>query len=300
MGAFACLPGGPHKEEMKSFTKRNILIYFRDIRAVLLSLLGVLIVVALYALFLADNLVQSFAQMEDAGLMVTSWLVAGLCAITPVSTSLGAMGALIADRVAGIDRDFLSSPIKRYKLVLGYLVNGLTAGLMLSFVILCLGGVWLWAAGAAWPGIGSIAAIAGVQLLAVLAGGSISFFLVTFFHTNAAFMAVSTVMGTFLGFLTGIYLPLGYLPEAMQWVVKVFPTSHAALLLRYLFLQGPGAASFAGVPEEVTREVWSFLGVRFVYNNNEFPLWGSVLILLATAAGFIGLSVLNYVRSSKR
>jgi multidrug/hemolysin transport system permease protein len=281
---------------MTAFAKRNILVYFRDIRAMLYSLLGVFIVMGLYALFLRDNLADSFSALPDAKLAVNCWLIAGLCAVTPVTTALGGFGILITDRDTGIERDFLASPVRRLKLVGGYLMASLAVAVLLSFVMQILGGVWLWASGAALPSLQTVFAIISVQLVAVLAGGSMVFFLVTFFSTNNAFIAISTITGTLLGFLTGMYLPLGALPNAIQWVVKIFPITHAASLLRWLFLQGVGAGSFSGIPQIYIDEVYEFLGVRLVYNGYLFPLWGSALVLLGTALLFFALSVFNYSR----
>lgn len=285
---------------MISFAKRNIFIYFRDVRAMLYSLLGVFIVMGLYMVFLRDNLADSFTMLENAKLTVNCWLVAGLCAITPVTTALGGFGALITDRDVGIDRDFLASPVRQYKLVGGYFLAGLSAAALLSVAMQLLGGIWLWASGAVLPTLGRVFAILGVQLLAVLAGGSMIFFLTTFFSTNNSFVAISTITGTLLGFLTGMYLPIGSLPNAIQWVVRVFPITHAAVLLRWLFLTGPGANAFGDIPAMYVDEVYEILGVRLSYGDNLFPLWGSVLVLAGTALLFFALSVLSFSRHKRR
>ena len=47
--------------------------------------------------------------------------------------------------------------------------------------------------------------------------------------------------------MTGIYLPVGMLPAAMQTVVKLFPVSHAALLMRRVMMEAPMETVFAGV-----------------------------------------------------
>lgn len=285
---------------MKNFAKRNILIYFRDIRAILFSLLGVFIVVALYALVLAKNLAESFAQFTNPNLLVAAWLMGGLCSIAPVSTALGAMGALVTDRANGANRDFLITPVAYYKLVGGYLAGGLLACTLLSLAVFGFGGLWLWGAGAQLPGPLWFLAIAGTLLLNNLAGGCMVFFIVTLLRTNAALSAVSTIVGTLLGFLTGIYLPIGMLPAAMQWVVRIFPVSHGAVLLRYLLLQGPAAGAWAGLPQQPVAEAWELLGVRFSFGGTLFPLWGSAGVLAFCALLFFSLSLISFRLGSRR
>ncbi len=46
--------------DILALTKRNCLCYFRDKASVFFSLLGVLIVILLYLIFLTDMLVDSF------------------------------------------------------------------------------------------------------------------------------------------------------------------------------------------------------------------------------------------------
>ena len=90
--------------------------------------------------------------------------------------------------------------------------------------------------------------VLGVLLISVMASSSMTFFLVSFFTNNNAFGTACTVIGTMIGFLTGVYLPIGTLPSAMQWVIKLFPVSHSAALLRQVFLEAPIQQSFPGAP----------------------------------------------------
>lgn len=276
---------------MKAFASRNIKVYFRDRAAVLYSLLGVLIVVGLYTVFLGDNLTSGLGSLQNGKLLVNGWLVAGICAITPVTTSMGALGSLVDDRSRKVSKDFMASPVRRYQLVLGYLAGGIVAATMMSLVVLVLGGGYLAASGMALPAPLTLLAIAGVQLLGILSGASMTFLLVSFFQTASVYSAASTVVGTVIGFLTGIYLPVGLLPEGVQWAVRIFPTTHVAALMRYLLLNGSSDKFFAGMPPQVQTEVWNELGVRIAIGDTLVPLWGSVVYVLAFIAIFFGLSV---------
>ena len=72
--------------------------------------------------------------------------------------------------------------------------------------------VFLFATGEALLPFNKMLEVAGVIiLLAVLASASMVLLLVSFFKTSNAFAAASTVIGTLLGFLAGIYIPIGSL-----------------------------------------------------------------------------------------
>ena len=55
--------------------------------------------------------------------------------------------------------------------------------------------------------------------------------IVSWFKSIHAFSTASSIVGTFIGFLTGIYIPFRSLPEAVQLVIKIFPPSHTAVLI---------------------------------------------------------------------
>jgi multidrug/hemolysin transport system permease protein len=77
---------------------------------------------------------------------------------------------------------------------------------------------------------GTVFKVLGLILLSTFTNTSIVLFITSFFKSNNAFATASTIIGTLIGFLTGIYLPIGQLPDVVQWVVKVFPVSHSAVL----------------------------------------------------------------------
>ena len=97
---------------MRAFVKRNLLLFFRDRAAVFFSLLGVLVIIGLYLLFLGDAMKSDFRRFEGAGPLVDNWIMAGVIAVTPITTAMGALGNMIDDQRHKISKDFLSSPIR--------------------------------------------------------------------------------------------------------------------------------------------------------------------------------------------
>lgn len=284
---------------MITFAIRNIRLYFRDRSAVFFSFLSVLITLGIYILFLGENLAASLSTFQQATLFVNTWLLAGICTIAPVTTSMAAMGTLVDDRANSISKDFLAAPIQRTHLAGGYLLGGATASFIMSFATLLLGWGWLVSQGLPVPSASTLLLIVGILLLSTLSASCLSFFFISFFHTSSSFSAASTVLGTLIGFLAGIYLPISSLPTAVQSIIKVFPPSHAAVLLRYTFLQGLAPTMFAGFPDAVQQEVWRELGVRFYLGDTLFPLWGSAVFLAVSGVVFFLLSMYPYAKKTK-
>jgi len=120
-------------------------------------------------------------------------------------------------------------------------------------------------------------------LLATITNTSMVYFIVSFFESHSAFNTASTIIGTLIGFLTGIYLPIGALPESVHTIIKVFPVSHAASLFRQVLMEEPLQTTFKGIPAAYLNEFKEYMGVTFRFGDYEVTPWVSIIILAVTA-----------------
>lgn len=285
---------------MNLFIGRNLKLFFRDKSAVFFSLLAVFIIIGLYAVFLGDAWIpRDMQDLPDTQFLMNSWLVSGLLAVASITTTMGAFEVMISDKVKKIDCDFYASPVKKSRLTAGYLGSALAIGVIMSFVTFAVVEAYIVLRGGRLAGPEAMLKTAGLILLATMANTSLVCFTASFFKSQQAFGTASTVIGTLIGFLTGIYLPVGNLPASVQTVIKVFPISHSAVLFRQVLMEEPLATTFAGVPDTYVTAFKEYMGVTYSFGGNTLPASVSILILLATAAVFFGLSVVNFSRSQK-
>lgn len=282
-----------------TFINRNLKVFFRDRAAVFFSLLAVFIVIGLYALFLGDIWVGGLGDLAKPRQLMNSWLISGLLAVTSVTTTLGAFGILVDDRVKKIDKDFYAAPVKRSALTAGYLLSVFFIGVIMSLVTLVLSELYFVLNGGALLGIADTAKVLGLILLSCLSNTALMCFIVSFFKSQNAFATASTIIGTLIGFLAGVYLPIGELPQAVRTVVKLFPPSHAAVLFRQVIMAGPLDTSFAGIPAQYLDAFNQEMGVTFQFGDFAVTPWMSVAFLLAVAAIFYGLSLMNMARRNR-
>jgi multidrug/hemolysin transport system permease protein len=137
-------------------------------------------------------------------------------------------------------------------------------------------------------------------LLGDFVNTSIVFLLVTLFKSENAFSTASTIIGTVIGFLTGIYLPIGNLPTAMQWVVKLFPVSHATSLFRSVMMEESIKTGFAGIPAEYLTEFKEMMGVYYKFGDYKVSNTVSIIILVVTGIIFYLLAVLSMSRKTDK
>lgn len=280
---------------MITFAMRNLKIFFRDRAAVFFSLLAVFIIIGMYALFLGDVWTNNFAEagLVETRTLMDSWIMAGLLAVTSVTTTMGAFGIMIEDRAHKITRDFIASPMTNQTRVGGYIISAVVIGLFMSLVTLVLVEIYLIINGGALMSLVTLLKVLGLIIITTISNAAMVLFFVSFFRSNTAFSTASTIVGTLIGFLAGIYLPIGNLPETVQFVVKIFPVSHAASLFRQVIMADPIATTFAGAPVEAISEFETFMGVTIAFGDFTIQPWMSIIVLLITAITFASLSIWN-------
>jgi multidrug/hemolysin transport system permease protein len=270
-----------------NLVRRNIRLYFRDKATVFFSMLGVFVIIGLYIIFLG-NMVAGSGSIAGASsrFFTDSWIMAGVIATSTITTTLGSLGQMVDDLTKKINRDFETSPIIRWKIVLSYAISSIVIGIMMSVITFILAEIYIVLFGGSIVSFGALLKILGLIILSTITASSFLFFFVSMVKTMNAFSVISTIVGTLIGFLMGIYVPIGELPTAIQTFIKIFPPSHAALLLRQVMMNEVVQIDY------VPRDVSELLGVRFFFGDFEFTPLISILILVGTMLIFFGLSVI--------
>ena len=278
---------------MIAFAKRNLKLYIRDRSSVIFSLLAVFIVIGLYALFLGDVYTNDLKDFERAGEMMDNWVMAGVLAITSMTTTFGMLGTMVKDRADRIEKDFLVAPVKRWQIAGGYMLSAYAVGIVMSVIALAAAEIYVTANGGELMSLHNIARTMGVILLNTFMNTSIALFFVSLFQSINAYTTANIVLGTLIGFLTGIYLPIGSYPEGVQWIVKLFPVSHGALIFRNIMMEPVMEEAFKGIPASVVTQVKEDLGILYFFGNTEVSIAASIGIMAAVAAVFFGLACLK-------
>lgn len=279
--------------------KRNLKLFFRDKASVFFSLLAVFIIIGLYVLFLGDTITSGMKELPGARYLMDSWIMAGLLGVVSITTTMGAFSIMVEDRTKKILKDFSASPVSRPALSGGYILSSYCVGVIMSAVTFVLAEIYILAYGGKLLDAVSVLEVLGIMLLSVLASSAMVLFMVSFFRSSNAFATASTIIGTLIGFLTGIYIPIGNLPEAVQTIIKIFPVSHAGALFRQVMMQKPMSETFANIPADQLQNFKLEMGVVYQYGNTTADAITSILVLVGTTAVFFALATWNLSRKSK-
>lgn len=129
--------------------------------------------------FLGNQLVNSFdnvsgIKIEGTKFLMDSWLIAGILAVTSISTTLGAFGVIVDDKAKKIEKDFRCSPVSS-SIAGGYIISAFVIGVIMSVIAFAVGELYIVASGGEILPFVSILKVLGMILLTVLAGSSMMF-----------------------------------------------------------------------------------------------------------------------------
>lgn len=276
-----------------ALVERHNKIFRRDKLSVFFSLLSVLIMLALYVLFLQKTQLDSFEQQmtitTDVRLLVSEWMIAGLLSISAITTTLGALGIAVRDMEFKVKADFLTAPISRTILQLSYVINASIVGVFMSLIILIIAEIYLYIQGGLLLSFVVNLQLIGLIILSVFVASAFNVMFVAFIDSLNAFSALSTVLGTVIGFICGIYIPIGILPAAVQKVIILFPLSHSTVLFRDVLMSQTIDKVFHGLPKEVQTNYESMFGM--VYQLGEYSFTPLVSIVILVLCGIIFTSI---------
>ncbi len=283
--------------EILAMVKRNCLCYFRDKASVFFSLLGVLIVILLYLIFLKDMLVDSFMKeisdmisRESVKEYVDAWVMAGILAIVSVTTSAGSLQTMISDRVSGKDRDTMMTSMSPAKISAANILSTFLVGQIMSLIAFAIAIGYLSVTGCGMSAVGIIETLL-LTIPASLSGAIIVYTLTCRMRSEGAFSGFSTVLGVLIGFLTGIYMPLGTMAEGMRTIGSMMPATHIAALMRQTLSTDAFDKIMAGAPPETYDEIWHMMGYQIELFGMDFsPLMSMIYVLIVTAV-FFGITV---------
>lgn len=286
-----------------ALSTRNIKLYLRNRMSVFFSLLSVLIILVLFLLFLGQMQLNSVSGVGSGGkLIVSGWLLAGLLVVNATSVPMVLLSRMVSDIDKNIFRDFLVAPLSRRQIILGYLCSATLVGWCSTVLMYLVGQAYLMYLGAPGPGVFSLLMLLLLMLLAVMVSAAMLFLIIVILKKESSVTTVNSIIGTLIGFVAGIYIPIGALSDQVQELTKLFPQTHMTSMLRQLIIHDAAGSSLQTVAPDIMSAYRFNYGIDlFLGKHLISPLW-SVLYCTLLSALFVALSiwVLQHSRGDMR
>ena len=291
-------------KEILYLTKRNSLIYMRDKKAVFFSVLSMLIVLGLMVIFLGSmnsqdllllleryggerNEAQDRINVEH---LIQLWILSGILIVNSVTVTLTVIGTMVQDEEQSRLASFYVAPVKRGKLVLGYVLAAWFTGAGLSILTLIAGELYMVFSGKGLLPVSTLMVMCGVIFLNTFVYASIGYLLAMFIHSYSAWGGMLTIVGTLVGFAGGIYLPLSSFSERIQTVLKCLPVLQGVSMMRKVCLEEVTEITFEGMPSQAVEIFQERMGVtltageRLISLGEQFSIlafYGIIAVMIA-------------------
>ena len=284
--------------------ERNCKVYLKDRTRVFFAFLSVLMILLVYAVFLGDSTARSAQNaagpdVEGIRWLVDSWIMAGILVVSSVTVPLSFFGMMLEDKREKKLDGLRSAPVPRYYLVGAYLAAAWLVAMTLCTAALILSQVYMVFFGGQWLNLVQLVQGLGILAASVFSGAAITFFLTVWIRSSGAFSSMATIIGTIIGFLTGIYIPFGALPETIQNLTRLIPAAYAAVRMRQIFMENPIARTFATAPDEAKTRFLQNYGVEMVIQGSSAAPWVFTAVLVGSGLFFLVLAVLAMNRSAE-
>lgn len=206
--------------------KRQIALYFSNKASVFFSLMGAWIAFALYIIFLQKNMLEAWSTVPNPELVLDKWVMGGTLAVTGVTTTWTGVSRLIKDKENHQFDDFLLTGISPFSLHVGYFISASMIGFIMQIIMYGIMSTYFyWQDGLALE-MNQFPALLGLMLLSSLLGSSLGLIGAQCFKTIEAAERLAIIIGSASGFLVGVYMPIGGLPDFAQALIKWTPAAY--------------------------------------------------------------------------
>lgn len=302
---------------MKDFiglTRRNLLVFYKDILAIIFSLLTSIIVFVLYLLFLkgtfTDALTGTMNGLENIidakyiDMFVNGILLSGILGSATITVPFTCLQTIVKDREAGVDSDICSTPIKRWKIILSYFTASGSSAFFLTSLILTAGLIILSIMGDMHMPAISVASCYGIILLGSISSTALFMFVMLLMRSSSTSAAFFGILSAASGFVIGAYIPLSRFSDSVMSFCNLFPASHITSMLRKYLLTGVTDSINSdingldnGAFISAVKDVFSFNATSF---GKSFTASGSTFYILMIAIVCIVAMTIAYNRTYKR
>ena len=278
---------------------RNVRLFFRDRMTVFFSLLSSLILIGLYFLFLEGTLGPEVKDYINPDIIMFNWLIAGILAISSISTTLTVFGIKVKDEEKDITKDFYSTPRSKAEIAGGYIGAAFLVSMIISLFTLIVAELIMYFNYGSVISPMTFLKVLIITFVTVFSNSALMYLLILFVHSSSAYSVTSSLIGSLSGFLAGVYIPLGLLPNWVRSIIQFIPATQAASLLRKALMENE-FQQMTGAPKEVLLEVKETLGVVLPLNDGYLTSSQSFLYVVLTGIIFYLLAVWKLSREDKQ
>ncbi len=282
-------------KEITALVSRNRKLFFKDKGMLFSSMITPVILIVLYATFLAnvykDSFVSTTKNMIDLSDKiingtVAAQLAAALLAVSCVTVTFCVNLTMVQDRASGARKDFDVSPVSKTKIYIGYFLSTVLNSLMVNGTALALCLLYILKMG--WyMSVSDVIFIIMDMILLVLFGSTLSSIVSYPLKTQGQLSAVGTIVSAGYGFVCGAYMPISNFGSGLQKVLSYLPGTYGTSLVKNHMLNGVyKEMADIGMPSEAVTVIRNTLDCNPVFRGHVVSVPQMYLIMAGSILVF--------------
>ncbi|MBR3460915.1 MAG: ABC transporter permease [Clostridia bacterium] len=292
-----------------ALVRRNTKLFFKDKGMFFASLITPIILLVLYATFLAKVYSDSFIANIPEGFnipqsiidgLVGGELISSILAVSCVTVAFCSNLLMVQDKANGTINDLLVSPVKKSVLALSYYCATIISTLIICFAAMGVCFLYIGSKGF-YMTLSDVLLLMLDIVLLVLFGTALSSVINFFLSTQGQISAVGTIVSAGYGFLCGAYMPISSFNEGLKKVILMLPGTYGTALVRNHCTRGVlEEMAGIGIPNEVIESIKDSIDCNLYPFDNKISVPGMYIVLCATILVLIAIYILMNALKRKK
>ena len=282
-------------KEITALVSRNRKLFFKDKGMLFSSMITPVILIVLYATFLANVYKDSFVSatkdmiaLSDKVIngTVAAQLAAALLAVSCVTVTFCVNLTMVQDRASGARKDFDVSPVSKTKIYIGYFLSTVLNSLMVNGTALALCLLYILKMG--WyMSVSDVIFVILDMILLVLFGSTLSSIVSYPLKTQGQLSAVGTIVSAGYGFVCGAYMPISNFSSGLQKALSYLPGTYGTSLVKNHMINGVDKEmADTGLPSEAVTVIRNTLDCNPVFRGHVVGVSQMYLIMAGSILVF--------------
>jgi multidrug/hemolysin transport system permease protein len=259
----------------------------------------------------ADGITNTLAQFpgrdaaadkENARLLMLAWTCAGMVSINAVTVTQASLSYMIKDRESGKLNSIYTAPVSRMVIAAGYVLAA-----WISSVIICTLTLVITEVYCIMQGMAPYSFLSHLKLIGMIAANSFTYATLMYLvaalvKSGGAWGGIGTIVGTLVGFLGGIYFPIGQLADGIAAMMKCTPVIYGTALFRSEMTAAALDATFEGIPAPVVTEFNRVMGIELTIGDAVLTVPQELAVLLVCGTVFLicGAAAVRFSKKADR
>ena len=287
-------------KQLIHLANRHFLVFIKDKLTLFFSLLGPLIVILVFLLFLKNIQVDAvMGYLRKIGIhgsgsnikkeitkLVLNDMFGGVVATSIITVSFATCSKVVDDKISGVSCLYMASPIKSSILTGSYILAAFFTSFVINLTVYFISIIVLAATGAFYMTIADVFINIALIFFGVMSATTIFIVLVEGLTKATQVTTLGSIIGTISGFFLGAYVPLSQLGNFIQKAVLMLPGTYTVNVLKEGYLKKAivEVSKKIGDTNGALREVFDWKLKYF--NDNEVPIYASFLVLILSSLIF--------------